>query len=186
MTACLGAERGPLIPTVVMGAGLRRLARVSVVVDASVIVALLVADQRQAAEQAHLERWVDSSARTRRCCPTTSPRWSPGWSSTATCRPTASPRPGPIWPPSARASNLRPRRGRSCGGDHCHAATAPPRHRFHVHPSGAAAWHTCTDPRWGACPQRRRPRPARQGGHLSCSGCGTVKANLSLSERTYR
>ena len=43
-----------------MGAGLRRLARVSVVVDASVIVALLVANQRQAGAQAHLERWVDS------------------------------------------------------------------------------------------------------------------------------
>jgi predicted nucleic acid-binding protein len=33
---------------------------VSVVVDASVIVAVLVADQRQAAAQAHLERWVGS------------------------------------------------------------------------------------------------------------------------------
>lgn len=32
----------------------------SVVVDASVIVALLVTDERQAAAQAHLERWVDS------------------------------------------------------------------------------------------------------------------------------
>lgn len=32
----------------------------SVVVDASLIVALLVADQRQAATQAHLESWVDS------------------------------------------------------------------------------------------------------------------------------
>jgi predicted nucleic acid-binding protein len=33
---------------------------VSVVVDASLIVALLVADERQAAAQAHLESWVDS------------------------------------------------------------------------------------------------------------------------------
>ncbi|MHB8295599.1 MAG: type II toxin-antitoxin system VapC family toxin [Acidimicrobiales bacterium] len=32
----------------------------SVVVDASLIVALLVADERQAATQAHLETWVDS------------------------------------------------------------------------------------------------------------------------------
>ncbi len=32
----------------------------SVVVDASVIVALLVADERQAAAQEHLEGWVDS------------------------------------------------------------------------------------------------------------------------------
>ena len=32
----------------------------SVVVDASLIVALLVADERQAAAQAHLERWVDA------------------------------------------------------------------------------------------------------------------------------
>lgn len=32
----------------------------SVVVDASLIVALLVADERQAGAQAHLERWVDS------------------------------------------------------------------------------------------------------------------------------
>lgn len=32
----------------------------SVVVDASLIVALLVADERQAAVQAHLESWVDS------------------------------------------------------------------------------------------------------------------------------
>jgi predicted nucleic acid-binding protein len=33
---------------------------VSVVVDASLIVALVVADQRQAAAQAHLEGWVES------------------------------------------------------------------------------------------------------------------------------
>jgi len=33
---------------------------VSVVVDASLIVALIVADDRQAAVQAHLERWVDA------------------------------------------------------------------------------------------------------------------------------
>jgi predicted nucleic acid-binding protein len=33
---------------------------VSVVVDASLIVALVVADDRQAAVQAHLERWVDA------------------------------------------------------------------------------------------------------------------------------
>jgi predicted nucleic acid-binding protein len=33
---------------------------VSVVVDASLIVALLVADKRQAAAQAHLEDWVDA------------------------------------------------------------------------------------------------------------------------------
>ncbi len=32
----------------------------SVVVDASLIVALLVADQRQAAAQAHLESWLDA------------------------------------------------------------------------------------------------------------------------------
>lgn len=32
----------------------------SVVVDASVLIALIVADQRQAAAQAQLERWVDS------------------------------------------------------------------------------------------------------------------------------